>query len=1355
MAAAKEKNDYAEFSRARFGFEQALSLWDGNEPARLGLAETITSHATSAYTKEDFDLGLSLLDVDDDSHQLLIEKLHEGRRVRAQRATRLRLFKQLAAAMLVFILVGGSIAIYEINKRRAFAEAETKRANQETIRANQEMDNAKMEKRAADRKREEANAARLAAEEAKEETAEALTAEKAALKKMEDALAAETTAKREALESQQKELKAKQAAQVAADLEKKQRETAVAERERAEYETYFSKIGLAKARLDNNEFDDARRILDEVRSLRNNQRGGLAWEWRWLWRQANQSTASKPSESALTDLAVSVVPDNKGSFGVTVLANGDLRTFFVDGQGAIKQEHTFSLRDGTMASSVAFGDAGNVVAVGTTRGDIQIWDRDLQNHQRTLVGHESRVNCIQFVEDDLLVSGSSDQTARLWDVNRVEPLTTSWHIADVRDLAARRIGNDITVVTAVSGSSTGRAVAWSISPGSDRAKRLGEFSEQSVPITAIALSPDGKEVATGDTDGNLLFWQTDQLRATNYKESVAAAVKSLSSPKDDQPADEQPRESETSVSFRRAFDRSIASGDEPSSDTLRDPENDSLTTSTDPKIAHQDVIESIQFSRDGATILTASDDYTIKVWDAKDLSLQKTLLGHGGWVTDAVFAGSSFNEVISTSNDACIRRWDIKTYVGESSQFTSHEKQAHFDEIWSARFNRDGKQIVSASRDHSARVLELKPDSMTFSEIATMHDEPDERLSEGTPFLAMSFEFDRDHGRLFVGSADATIRIWDINKGNEIGQAIKTGLNRSFALSRDGKHLLTGSSSTKEKAILWQMNPTALESPQIRHRLFEHDQAVTAMAISPDGSTMFTGDRSGIGFLWDTDTGKRIGKSIEDVRGYRINAACFTSDSKHILIASDDLHVTRIDVASRKFIDQWQHRGFVTQLSLSADGERAVTVSEKTAPTRTETEARIWNLKTGNSTVLYNAALDTQHSADIENSGKILDAQFGDQSRWVIISVVDSDQKSSRIIRWDSKANGGTGRKPLTLEVPDRIHSLQAAMPIENDRMITLNGDAAFLWDLRSRSHIKSYRDHGAVTQAAFSHDGQFVATASRSVKVWDAVTGQSLAKLESPHDGLVRSIDFSPNKLELATAGDDGIVRQWLWEPETQQFQKIDSLDAAGLDEKMRKPIRCVRYSTDGKRLLAVGDGGSARLWSLSGPGKGSSIDFGAPEAGDFTCAAFSPNDGEWIVVGGDDKIARMYRVVNGDSGAEQAAAEPIEFVGHADRIEDVAIIQDASGQMRVLTASRDKSARVWDPRIERADGIGREIVSLRRHTLGVTAIDASSGGQIVMTAGRDGSVILWPADPAKPPQTENTMIFDDLNDSDVTPVK
>ena len=212
-----------------------------------------------------------------------------------------------------------------------------------------------------------------------------------------------------------------------------------------------------------------------------------------------------------------------------------------------------------------------------------------------------------------------------------------------------------------------------------------------------------------------------------------------------------------------------------------------------------------------------------------------------------------------------------------------------------------------------------------------------------------------------------------------------------------------------------------------------------------------------------------------------------------------------------------------------------------------------------------------------------------------------------------------------------------------------------------------------------------------------------------------------------LATTGDDGWARVWHWNQTSNQFvqqAEYPLATDAGSDGN-RLPGRTVCFSPDGKRLLAAGVGGLARVWNLNSSDPPSVYD--TVGIGEFTCGVFSP-DGQWVALGSDDKRARMWRLAsNGERGSA-----PVVFEGHADRIDDIAIVQDSSNELRVMTASRDKSARVWDPNFASTDRRAREIVTLRKHSLGVTAIDATDDGELIMTAGRDGNVILWPASPA-----------------------
>ena len=515
---------------------------------------------------------------------------------------------------------------------------------------------------------------------------------------------------------------------------------------------------------------------------------------------------------------------------------------------------------------------------------------------------------------------------------------------------------------------------------------------------------------------------------------------------------------------------------------------------------------------------------------------------------------------------------------------------------------------------------------------------------------------------------------------------------------------------------------------------------MTAFAISRDGSKLFTGDRVGIGILWDAETGRELGR-IKDLQGFRINAAAFTPGGDTLLLAADDQQLSIIDLKRQRRVNQFAQDGFVTQLSLSEDGNHALTVAESRTETRFQSTATLWNLRTKERRVLdqVKRTLDRSRSNQRAADGRINSAQFGPQSRLAIISRSTAGEAGEiKVFSIDQPASGSP--KPTRFELPAKLGAAQIAMPLSSRQMLTLNGDAAFLWDLQTMTHVKSYRAHAAVTRANFSFDGRYVVTGSRSVKIWDAATGLSVSKLENPHRGPVRAVQFSPvgPKYILATASDDGLARVWNWNPTSKEFTMLRELAVTktGANEApgaaSRAAIHSLEFSPDGRSLLTVGARGTIRLWRLN---DSSQTSFDIDQPATLTCGDFSPN-GKWIAVGGDDKLARMWRI----PAVGQRVEAPIILEGHADRIEDIKILMDGSTQSRVLTAARDKSARVWDPRLgdlqnrDPDDRMAREIITLRKHTQGVTAIDVTSDGNLLMTAGRDGAVILWPAAPREP---------------------
>jgi WD40 repeat protein len=114
---------------------------------------------------------------------------------------------------------------------------------------------------------------------------------------------------------------------------------------------------------------------------------------------------------------------------VTFSADGKFAAFFQSRTITIWQASTRRpIRDWELADSefiegyggrptLAFSPDGLLLAVGTPRGSVQLWDKNTGKILATVKGHDSSVTALAFRPDGrVLASGSSDRTIVVWDL---------------------------------------------------------------------------------------------------------------------------------------------------------------------------------------------------------------------------------------------------------------------------------------------------------------------------------------------------------------------------------------------------------------------------------------------------------------------------------------------------------------------------------------------------------------------------------------------------------------------------------------------------------------------------------------------------------------------------------------------------------------------------------------------------------------------------------------------------------------------------------------------------------------------------------------------------------------------------
>ena len=176
---------------------------------------------------------------------------------------------------------------------------------------------------------------------------------------------------------------------------------------------------------------------------------------------------------------------------------------------------------------------------------------------------------------------------------------------------------------------------------------------------------------------------------------------------------------------------------------------------------HSEDINDCAFSPDGNLIASASDDNTIKVWDAISGNLLNTLEGHTYKVNACSF--SPDGGLLATVGDTTVRLWNIKTYE-ELLNIRDHTR-----EILTCAFSPDGCFIASGGLDWLVKVWETK----TGTEKMTL---------EGHTDSISSCDYSPD-GRVIVSvSLDKFIRLWDADNGDLIGLIPLPGDLKSLSL---------------------------------------------------------------------------------------------------------------------------------------------------------------------------------------------------------------------------------------------------------------------------------------------------------------------------------------------------------------------------------------------------------------------------------------------------------------------------------------------------------------------------------------------------------------------------------------------
>ncbi|KAJ1330692.1 hypothetical protein BSLG_009144 [Batrachochytrium salamandrivorans] len=514
------------------------------------------------------------------------------------------------------------------------------------------------------------------------------------------------------------------------------------------------------------------------------------------------------------------------------------------------------------------------------------------------------------------------------------------------------------------------------------------------------------------------------------------------------------------------------------------------------------------------------------------------------------------------------------------------------------------------------------------------------------PVLAM--EFDSTSTLVATGSADSTVKVWDVDRGycthNFKGHG---GIVSVVKFHPDPKRLLLVSGSDDCKICLWD-----LTSRECQAALSSHVSIIRGLDFSPDGQFLFSGSRDKVINKWDLDALELTNTFpiFETVEGL----AVVEHNGQHVLCTGGDKGILRL----------WDMNTGELVLSQSAETHSRYEISGMIWSPTTDTVVAL----TSDQNLLFYSASTLCRTRQIAGyNEEVLDICFIGETDTHLAVITNTEQ--IRVYNLEKRdCDIIFGHNDIVLCV---------ASFSQGKHMVTGSKDrTAIVWkvDLSANS-AERYTQIGTcvghtepVTAVSASFPGaakQFVVTGSqdRTIKLWDIDVATSGLKDDvrfktlftfQAHDKDIQSIAVAPNNKMFVSGALDRTAKLW----------SVADGSLLGTFKGHKRGIWCVKFSPIDQVVATSSTDKSIKLWNIH----------------DFSCiktfeghlntvlnVAFL-SAGMQLLSTGSDGLVKLWTI------KDNACIATLD--NHNDRIWGLAV---DSSEQRVLSGSSDSTITVW----------------------------------------------------------------------------
>lgn len=283
----------------------------------------------------------------------------------------------------------------------------------------------------------------------------------------------------------------------------------------------------------------------------------------------------------------------------------------------------------------------------------------------------------------------------------------------------------------------------------------------------------------------------------------------------------------------------------------------------------------------------------------------------------------------------------------------------HIAAVFSVAFAPDGHHLVSGSADKTLRFWDVSTGALSRA----VHYHIDSVRNIATS---------RHSNVIASAGADQTIRLWSLtdplSKVTPTTILVKSAV-LSVAFSPDGHFLAYGSDDNVLRIY-------DLKAGGLVDTLLVHDGVVSSVAFSPDGEYLASASHDMTIHVWKLERGLSWSVHSRDVltkhRG-AVHAVAFSPDSKYLASGSADKDVIVWNLQAMSSRIFTGHKGFVWSVAYSPSGYRLASASA-------DRTIAIWDVTTNQRLQILNGHNDAIYSVSFSSNGARIVSGSGDKT---------------------------------------------------------------------------------------------------------------------------------------------------------------------------------------------------------------------------------------------------------------------------------------------------------------------------------------------------------------------------------------